>query len=1446
MKYSEKFRWATLTLLLMLCFTLGAKAEDVKIYYQPGAPVGDQAVQLYAVEKTLGGDAEYTCVMNQVGTYYGSPVYCAELGDASVDLIAFRLCSVTTTGEGEELQTTLTPVTTVTGWQRSVGQLRQNLSAYDGKKYDGSAWTDVALDVPYTVYYAGNVTAATVGNATTSDAMSVTATDRTYHGLTISTLQASLPYQPTYITFDGGEHREYADGKLYTTDERLEYAYDGGPYTLTGDFNQWASPGQEFAPGDEDNIVTTMIYLAQGSSTTCRVAYDGYLYGAQATLTRQDPSVTISRDGAQGTLSITADQGGMYVLTLDPNTLQLTVTCPTYATPENPQHKPVWQQTDAQGEHYMKHRKALVGNGCEVNKLSVVVGVGSWASGLGNLTDEDLTNKVTLTKVVGASIGTNPIAGVRDMNNHYAAGTRAGFHVLTSSDSKVLSLDVIKAFALSFYCEGKLVGTVPIAPEVQVLQLDLLSFSANGEATIDIEATAPAEFDEILLQPGGGINADVVNAMQIQYAYVGDAYKYTLTSYTDPGQGHMGGIGEYDTDYGRSLQLRGTNAGVTNTALTDANLTNGTSANTLTLGNLICAVTATPKGDDPEGDVAPFRAGYNVGMHFTSGSVLNLGLGGTKTMQLLGKNGEVLQTEHLNTTVLGLGLATGGAGDNVITAQQDFYGVKFTMAGVSVNLGAFVTHYFYVTPPPTVDHHCPIRATANTAICDYTTTYQLSHNADVPVTWTLTAQPDGASAMVDETGLVSGMTVEGEYHITATAEDGCEQQVVLTRGSLQAPATVQDNVLYNVGEGHFALSDDTHGVSGSLISISNLSDPENILNAQYEDYAQYTAGLALADNLMVCGVKTQDGTPIGATRRVGFVVETTSSGLDLNALNLFHIVGFRAGTRVFDKPVEESNAIALNLIGSSKVQKMRFSVALDGTETFDEIQLWKSGVLGLSISRLNIYYAFANDEAKELALQGDNGMGCGLQVISNVSTGASINSDANSNVQVLGVANVSDNVTYLIDDDPQMETYLQVANTVNAGGGTYAIRLGRTFGSHYQVGIVMDAETYAANVKLGTWLTLQTYLNGTATGDSKSDWKVLGVDAIGAGDKRMMMMTTTTEFDEVRFTLANVVGALQYPKFYGIVVRSDVDGDGIPDCQDTQSCYEELVLDEDAGRGDRNADTQYNAKGRDYSRARLVLHRNITRGATHEEHVWCSLVLPVSLTGLQVRNAFGNDTRIAMVHSLDENNPHLLNFQSVPLGTENDNDIVIQAGRYYIIQTLREPQVSKTERYLCQDGNNLYGEVYFVNDVDYDHAHDEGPQQLTLELPAGQRWTAENGYYPVQFTSSYNCAVYPVGCYVFSGGNLYKQYGAHNINAFRFWLQEDVPADEALTHELTFQVTDDEGTITSLIPVHGGSTFVEAGSGVYNLAGQKVAAHTDADRLSPGVYVVKGKKMIVK
>lgn len=290
------------------------------------------------------------------------------------------------------------------------------------------------------------------------------------------------------------------------------------------------------------------------------------------------------------------------------------------------------------------------------------------------------------------------------------------------------------------------------------------------------------------------------------------------------------------------------------------------------------------------------------------------------------------------------------------------------------------------------------------------------------------------------------------------------------------------------------------------------------------------------------------------------MVEYTTKGLDLSALQYFQIRCYNKGKKVCEGVITESNTVSVGLAGSNQVQKVRFSAIFDaynddGTPIqFDEITLWKTGVLDLKLSVMRIYYAFVQEDYNP-DTDVDNPLGCVTETdyVSTNNTNASINGNGSQMADAVAVGGIIDNLSYFIDDD--LETPMKVVNTVGVGsGGIIAVNMGRTLDFRHQLCIVVDDKTYLAGVKVGNWLKVTTYMNGEPTGDEFKEWNVLGVNAIGYGDKRIMMMQPKSNYDEVRLEIAEIAGVLDSQNFFGMFLRGDIDNDGIPDCTDPESC----------------------------------------------------------------------------------------------------------------------------------------------------------------------------------------------------------------------------------------------------------------------------------------------------
>ena len=261
--------------------------------------------------------------------------------------------------------------------------------------------------------------------------------------------------------------------------------------------------------------------------------------------------------------------------------------------------------------------------------------------------------------------------------------------------------------------------------------------------------------------------------------------------------------------------------------------------------------------------------------------------------------------------------------------------------------------------------------------------------------------------------------------------------------------------------------------------------------------------------------------------------------------------------KVAEGVITESNTVSVGLAGGSNGEKMRYCAIFDAVKDdqaiqFDEVTLWNSGVLNLQLDEISIYYAFIQEDYNT-DTDIDNPLACITTHVSVNETNASLNGDAMQMAAAVAVGGVIDGIGNFIDGD--IETPMQVVNTVDAGTGSIiAVNMGRTLDFRHQLCIVLDNKTYVAGIGVGDWLTVKTYLNGKENDEQLNDWNVLGVDVIGFGDKRVITIQPQSAYDEVRLTIANIVGVLDIQSFYGMYIRGDIDNDGIPDCMDPESC----------------------------------------------------------------------------------------------------------------------------------------------------------------------------------------------------------------------------------------------------------------------------------------------------
>lgn len=849
------------------------------------------------------------------------------------------------------------------------------------------------------------------------------------------------------------------------------------------------------------------------------------------------------------------------------------------------------------------HCRALVGRNCVANDIFNTVGVASWPKDLGNMTNSDLTDYTSFQNVLSADVAYSPITSVRDMTHHYAAGTVAGFCIAQEGGTGVLSVDLIKKFTLEFYCEGQLVGSAVATSgsSFNGLSLSVGAIPGSKNATCNIQAVAPDEFDEVRLV-NAGVSVNLIGAIDVHYAYVGKVAAYTLTNKDETGSvtSTMKDFNDYCSDYGltKEKDVEGTlelvNADITDNVVAEALIT------------LISSIPRKVETFVKEGE--SFKAGTVVGFKGIAGSALNLNLlGGGVYIKTYDKQGDVMDSYQMDQSILSLNLIKGGTVNFSFITTKPFSSVSIQFTGVKVNLGGTVLNYAFVAPAPDIEHHCAIDPTPDMNICEDQTSLQLYHNNDIHVTWTCIE----GGATIDSNGHVTGMTGKAgtRYVFRATADDGCYDDVTVVKNQGQTSNPVQCETPISKANG-FEMSEDMPGVTAALISASKFDvGSDNLLDDQKDTYAKYIAGLQVAGHVGVVAIQTKDkaktfretfNIDIDKKIKVGFVVQSKGTGLNVNLLNGYSMEFYKNGENVYTSALNQANVLNLAVAGSDKLQKMEFAAVVPDSIDFDQMALYHDGVLGVNASEQDFYYPFyeSGDDIDKC----DDPLGCDPTLISapipssptdqSQSSGASIDGNLTGNFSTVTVAGGIGNLSYLIDGD--LSTGVTLGNVAQIGGGTkIAVKLGRRADYRQQLAIVMDNNNYQSifggdsngkgfdplGVGVGKWMKVETYLDGVATGDTKTDWSVIGADVIATKNNNIYVWNPKKAYDEVVITIAGVVNVANVQKIYGILLQSDIDGDGVPDCKDDDSCNGDIT-DTNNPHACEDADITFSFKGK--------------------------------------------------------------------------------------------------------------------------------------------------------------------------------------------------------------------------------------------------------------------------
>lgn len=316
----------------------------------------------------------------------------------------------------------------------------------------------------------------------------------------------------------------------------------------------------------------------------------------------------------------------------------------------------------------------------------------------------------------------------------------------------------------------------------------------------------------------------------------------------------------------------------------------------------------------------------------------------------------------------------------------------------------------------------------------------------------------------------------------------------------------------------------------------------------------------------------------------------------------------------------------------------------------------------------------------------------------------------------------------------------------------------------------------------------------------------------------------------------------------------------------------ELILDEES------TDLRYLTMATDeYKNSVLHLNRKLN------DNMWNSLILPVDLTWGQMKRTFGDAVKVAKLEALTENS-----VQFVTVEPQNDDSVMVKAFEPYIVfppYTQVKSTPYTVDRFYTSEGednsewlgtnyekskdkNNrltktLEADHYDITMVSLDRKklteHMDPKNWVSTKTFSGsgnQRTMVCKGTLAKTYDNDgiidgrddlngdffmYKGNLIQVPSGAKENGELY-QYG---LKAFRCWFE--LSGTSASTVSLMIDGVED--STTSIDDIHGSSnntSYKRGIVGVFNMHGQMVRRDNSLEGLPKGMYVVNGKKVIIK
>lgn len=780
------------------------------------------------------------------------------------------------------------------------------------------------------------------------------------------------------------------------------------------------------------------------------------------------------------------------------------------------------------GATYKPNRRVpLVGEGRVINQITKgLIAIGANNENQEFLIDKDLTNGVTVSGLAKVDAGI-PIFSVRDINRVYyndneEQGVKVGF--VYEPQGGVLDLSVLKSFYVQTLLNGKVQDSSlsESGGGFQLLDLNLLNV-AGGKYEVSFDATKP--FDEVRLGYAG-VNVDVsVNqSAKFYYAFVGENPEKIAAkdnTYTQA---------EGEETY--SIPLLGglTEGWKSCDVLTDEYLFSNGDEFGLISGLSFKKYRVNFNADIP--------AGSEIGFRTSTATLLNVDLGGV-TMHALDENNKSQQDAELKK---GIGLsAVGGNSKNFsFITTKAARGVQIDFP-LSVKLEATTIRYAYSRDPVEIDVSSYFTIGNDTISTDY---YNLPTPSEGGVSYSLVSGPNGATSSISG-NRITGMTVNGDYVVRAVYTREGETSwscAVIHRNKKEVVSGCNTMMINTSGNPTQYIVEEPLGAQGGISLFNKIKNTQNLVDAEYDNYAEATNVLSLIQLGGLASVKSNEEiNKQNVKTRVGFVMQTNNQLLGADVLKFFFIRLYKGQTKVYEGLTGQNNTVGVGLIGNDG-SKLRFYVETE--EAFDRVELWSAGLLNINLNTFRLYYAFY--EPVEGCENNTTTSEACMEMITAQKHGATINYAETKSPSVVGVGTTMNNLSYVIDNSQQTAASI-VAGVSLISRSTVAVKFNRVRGGQ-PVGAILRTPGYTLNASVLQNVTIAAYNGGQAVASESTSSGLASIEVISDAGLAYMEVTPLQDYDEVRISFPSLANTLETVWLSGFYIRPDANNNGIPDC----------------------------------------------------------------------------------------------------------------------------------------------------------------------------------------------------------------------------------------------------------------------------------------------------------